>query len=71
MPKIDHNEYNAAQATGGSFERMPAGGYVCAIQAIRTSGTNSSGRLIDYIAEMQYVKSSGISLRAILQPLLR
>lgn len=56
MPKIDHNEYNAAQSTGGSFERMPAGGYVCAIQAIRTSGTNSSGRLIDYIAEKQYVK---------------
>ena len=56
MPKINHDEYNAAQATGGEYEKMPAGGYVCAIQAVRTSGTNNSGGLVDYINEKQYVK---------------
>lgn len=56
MPKIDMNAYQAATANNGEFERMPAGGYVCAIQAVRTSGTGYGNKTIDYIAEKQYVK---------------
>ena len=58
MPKIDKTEYEAAEATngGGEYKRMPAGGYVVAVQAVRTKGTNSSGREIDYVTENQYVK---------------
>lgn len=58
MPKnFNMNEYNSAQAsTGGEYDRMPAGGYVCAIQAVRVTGTDSYGRAIDYPEDKQYVK---------------
>ena len=53
MPKIDMNEYNAATAsTGGDYQKMPAGGYVVRIQAVRTK--DAAG--FDYIAGKQYVK---------------
>ena len=57
MPKINHAEYDAATAStgGGEFQRMGAGGYVCAIQAVRTEGADY-GRTIDYVSERQYVK---------------
>lgn len=55
MPKIDMNEYNAAQVSDDSFERMPAGGYVCKIQAVRTSGVDGYNRLVDYVKDKQYV----------------
>ena len=56
MPKIDKNEYAAAETVGGEFKRMPAGGYVCAIQAVRTDGKDGYGRAIDYVQEKMYVK---------------
>lgn len=57
MPKnFDMNAYNEAEAsTGSDFQKMPAGGYVVAIQAVRTKG-NDYGREIDYPEEKQYVK---------------
>ena len=55
MPKINMKEYEAATALNGEFERMPAGGYICAIQAVRTSG-KGYGKRIDYIEDKQYVK---------------
>lgn len=53
MPKIDKDQYNAAEAStgGGEFKRMPAGGYVCTIVAVRTKGNG-----IDYVNDKQYVK---------------
>ena len=52
MPKINHSEYDSAPAsTGGEFQRMTAGGYVCVIQAVRTKGVG-----VDYVSEKQYVK---------------
>jgi len=57
MPKIDKNEYEAAESMGGGeYQRMTAGGYIVAVQAVRTKGKNSSGRDIDYVTENQYVK---------------
>ena len=57
MPKVfDRKEYEEATASTNDFERMPAGGYVCAIQAVRTGGTDNYGKAIDYIKEKQYVK---------------
>lgn len=56
MPKIDKGEYESATALTGDYERMPAGGYVCTVQAVRTAGTNSSGKLVSYPEENQYVK---------------
>ena len=56
MPKIDKNEYENASATGGEYQRMTAGGYVCRIQAVRTKGTDYYGKEIDYVTEKQYVK---------------
>lgn len=56
MPKIDMNEYEAATATSdGDYQRMGAGGYVCAIQAVRTKSTDY-GKTIDLVGERQYVK---------------
>ena len=51
-------EFNNATATsgGGDFKKLPAGGYVVAIQAVRTSGTDNYGREIDYLADKQYIK---------------
>lgn len=56
MPQINMEEYNNAVATStDSRPRMGAGGYECEIQVIRINGTDSSGRVIDYIKEKQYV----------------
>jgi len=55
MPKINQDEYKAASAMTGEYKRMGAGGYVCAIQAVRTKGTDSYGREIDYVNEKDYV----------------
>lgn len=54
MPKVfDRKEYEEAKASAsdGEYRRMPAGGYVCAIQAVRTKGAG-----VDYITDKQYVK---------------
>lgn len=56
MPKINMKEYEQATASTGEFARMGAGGYVLAIQAVRTSGTDYNGKPIDYVEEKQYVK---------------
>lgn len=56
MPKIDQKEYQTAKASGGDYERMPAGGYICAIQAVRASGVDGYGRMVDYVNDKQYVK---------------
>lgn len=56
MPNIDMGAYEEATASTGEFTRMPAGGYVCRIQAVRTEGTDYSGRRIDYINDKSYVK---------------
>jgi hypothetical protein len=57
MPKnFDMNAYNEAEAsTGGDFQRMPAGGYVARIQAVRVKGEDY-GRVIDYPEDKMYVK---------------
>lgn len=57
MPKIDMEAYNAAEPAkdGGEFKRICAGGYVCRIQAVRTS-TTDYGRTVDFVKEKQYVK---------------
>lgn len=47
MPKINHDEYDAATPSGGGdYQRMGAGGYICTIQAVRT----------DAVDTRQYVK---------------
>ena len=55
MPKINHDEYDAATASsgGGDFQRMGAGGYVTEIQAVRTDAvdTRQYVKLIFDIAE--------------------
>ena len=57
MVQINHEKYDAAQAySGDDFPRMPAGGYVARIQAVRTSGKDTKGNTIDYINDKQYVK---------------
>lgn len=57
MPKINMDEYNAAEVStgGGDYQRMGAGGYVVRCQAVRTKGTDY-GRTVDFISEKQYVK---------------
>lgn len=56
MSLFDKQAYDAATVSdgGGNYQKMPAGGYVCAIQAVRTSGM-AGGREIDYVQEKQYV----------------
>ena len=59
MGLFDKQAYEAAEASngGGEFKKMPAGGYVCRIQAVRTKGINSyGGAEIDYVNDKQYVK---------------
>ena len=59
MPKnFDMNAYNEAEAStgGGEYTRMPAGGYVAVIQAVRVEGEDGYGRKISYPEEKQYVK---------------
>ena len=54
MPKINHEEYDAATPSGGGdFQRMGAGGYECIIQAVRTDAaeTRKYVKLIFDIAE--------------------
>lgn len=58
MPSnFNMNDYNNASAStgGGDFQRMPAGGYVARIQAVRTRGEDY-GRVIDYPEEKMYIK---------------
>lgn len=55
MPKIDNTEYEAAEIKKGEYQRPPAGGYICRIQAVRTTG-EWDGNPIDYVADKQYVK---------------
>lgn len=56
MPKINMQEYEAAEAMSGERARMGAGGYVVIIQAVRTEGTDGMGRRIDYVNAKEYVK---------------
>lgn len=56
MPKnFDMNAYNDATASTGEFQRMPAGGYVARIQAVRVKGEDY-GRTVDYPEEKMYIK---------------
>lgn len=58
MPKsFDENAYNDATPStgGGEYKKMPAGGYVVQIQAVRTEG-ESYGKIINYPEEKMYVK---------------
>ena len=57
MSLFDKKAYDEATISngGGEYKRMPAGGYVCQIQAVRTHG-ESYGNVIDYVKEKQYVK---------------
>ncbi len=59
MPKnFDMSAYNEAEAStgGGDFQRMPAGGYVARIQAVRTEGEDGYGNKINYPEDKMYVK---------------
>lgn len=56
MPNINMSDYKAASASTGEVAKMPAGGYVVRIQAVRTQGEDYSGRPINYVDEKQYVK---------------
>jgi len=56
MPDINLDEYNNTEANTGEYKKMPAGGYVCAIQAVRVDGKDGYGNAIDYVAEKMYVK---------------
>ena len=57
MVKINREEYEKATAfSGDDFPRMPAGGYVARIQAVRVNGKDGNGNLVDYINDKQYVK---------------
>lgn len=58
MPKnFNMDEYNnATPPTGDDYQRIPAGGYVCAIQAVRVTGRDGYGREIDYPEDKMYVK---------------
>ena len=56
MPKIDDNAYNEAQVSTGESVKMPAGGYVVRIQAVRTHGEDSNHRPVNYVSEKLYVK---------------
>lgn len=58
MPKINMQDYeNAEVRTGGEFQKMPAGGYIATIQAVRTDGPASYGKgRVDYVNSKQYVK---------------
>ncbi len=56
MPKVfSREEYETAKSTAGDgeYKRMPAGGYVVRIQAVRTKDDD---RGIDYVRDKQYVK---------------
>lgn len=54
MPNIDMNEYEAAEASSTEeYRRMPAGGYVVIIMAVRTVDKE---RGVDYVNDKQYVK---------------
>ena len=56
MPKnFDMNAYNEAEVSTGDYTRMPAGGYVAIIQAVRTEG-DDYGRKVSYPDEKMYVK---------------
>lgn len=58
MPKnFDMNAFNEATPStgGGGFKKMPAGGYVVQIQAVRTEGEDY-GRIVNYPEEKMYVK---------------
>lgn len=54
MPKINMQDYESATANTGEYQRMGAGGYVLTIQAVRTSGKDGSGRVIDYVNARDY-----------------
>ena len=57
MVQINREEYEKATAfSGDDFPRMQAGGYVARIQAVRTTGTDSQNKHIDYVNDKQYVK---------------
>ena len=56
MPIIDEKAYAEAQVTNGEFQKMGAGGYVVAVQAVRTQGEDSYHRPVNYVDEKQYVK---------------
>lgn len=56
MGLFDKAAYDAARPTGGEFAKMGAGGYIVAVQAVRTQGEDSYHRPINYITEKQYVK---------------
>ena len=58
MPKsFDQTAYNEATAStgGGEFKKLPAGGYVVKIVAVRTEG-ESYGQVINYPEEKLYIK---------------
>lgn len=57
MVQINMAKYEEATAySGDDFPRMPAGGYVARIQAVRVNGKNSDGKPVDYVNDKQYVK---------------
>lgn len=57
MPKIDKEAYESAEAsTGGEYRRMPAGGYIAVIQAVRTDGPAGNGGRVDYVNAKEYIK---------------
>ena len=57
MPKIDFSLYDKTDAieAGSGGDRLPAGGYVAQIQAVRTEWENSRGELCT-AEEKEYVK---------------
>lgn len=57
MPKnFDMNEYNEAEASTGEYVKMPAGGYIARIQAVRIEGEDGYGRKINYPEDKMYIK---------------
>jgi len=56
MGLFDKQAYDEATVSNGETQRMPGGGYVCRVMAVRTSGTDSYGREIDYVNDKKYVK---------------
>lgn len=57
MPKIDFSLYDQVEAieAGSNSDRLPAGGYIAQIQAVRTEWENSRGELC-LAEEKEYVK---------------
>lgn len=56
MGLFDRAAYEAAEVSNGEYTKMGAGGYIVAVQSVRTQGEDSYHHPINYIRDKQYVK---------------